>query len=208
MHRRNFLQKTAVAAATAGAATLPYGLARLLAPTTAAAETPFSTHLRPPGAITDDDAFIAACIGCVMCGDVCPVGAIAFYGREGGTKVNTPFINPRNRACTLCGDCMKVCPTDALTPTPRDKVTMGFAQIDRSACYPWVDKGVCGACATICPLGSKAIDFAFANVYRPEIKDGCVGCGLCVQICPHPSLPIRIVDRSLGKKGGQIPGSA
>ncbi len=196
MLRRRFLQ----ALAAAGAAGAPYGFARLLAPAAQGADTPFITHLRPPGAITNDAAFTEACTGCALCGEVCPVGAIKFYGREGGSKVNTPYINPRDRACTLCEECMKICPTDALTHVPREKVTMGYAQIDRSACYPWVDKGVCGACATICPLGEKAIGFAFANVYRPVIRDGCVGCGLCVQICPHPSLPIRVVDRSLGRQ--------
>jgi ferredoxin-type protein NapG len=199
MRRRDFLQKTTTAVVTVGAAATPYSLARLLAPSAQAADNAFLTHLRPPGALADDAQFTAACTGCALCGEVCPVGAIKFYGRDGGAKVNTPFINPRERGCTLCEECMKICPTDALTHVKPDKVQMGYAQIDRSACYPWVDKGVCGACATICPMGTKGIDFAFANVYRPMIKDGCVGCGLCVQICPHPSLPIRIVDRSLGK---------
>lgn len=73
---------------------------------------------------------------------------------------------------------------------------MGIAQIDRVACYPWVDRGICGACVGICPLGDSAIDFEFGNIYRPVVKQGCVGCGLCVEVCPEPSLPIRIVDRS------------
>ena len=76
---------------------------------------------------------------------------------------------------------------------------MGLAQIDRAGCYPWVDRGVCGACVAICPLGKKAIKFDFANMYRPVVvEEGCVGCGMCVEICPHPSLPIRIVERSMG----------
>jgi ferredoxin len=92
---------------------------------------------------------------------------------------------------------MEVCPTGALTVTPRDEIDMGFAQIDRTACYPWVDRGVCGACVSICPLGEKAIGFEMWNQYRPFIKQGCVGCGLCVEVCPHPSKPIWIVDHTL-----------
>jgi ferredoxin-type protein NapG len=32
--------------------------------------------------------------------------------------------------------------------------------------------------------------------YRPAIQQGCVGCGLCVEVCPHPSKPIWIVKRT------------
>ncbi len=36
-------------------------------------------------------------------------------------------------------------------------------------------------------------------MYRPIVQeDGCVGCGLCVEVCPQPSLPIKIVERSKG----------
>jgi ferredoxin-type protein NapG len=90
---------------------------------------------------------------------------------------------------------MEVCPTEALTVMPRDEIDMGFADIDETACYPWVDRGICGACVAICPLGERAMGFDFANIYRPVVKQGCVGCGLCVEICPHPSKPIRIVER-------------
>jgi ferredoxin-type protein NapG len=91
---------------------------------------------------------------------------------------------------------MEACPTEALAVMPRDEIDMGFAEIDETACYPWVDRGICGACATICPLGDRAIGFDFANIYRPVVKQGCVGCGLCVEVCPHPSKPIWIAGRS------------
>ena len=90
---------------------------------------------------------------------------------------------------------MEVCPNDAFTPVMRDEVAMGIAQIDRTACYPWVDKRICGACVVVCSLGEKAIGFAFAHIYRPIVTKECVGCGLCVEVCPHPSLPIKIVKQ-------------
>lgn len=195
MKRRGFLQRLIYGSGVLGSAVLPYGLAQLLSP--AAGASP-QQHLRPPGALKDDAAFVEACIGCGLCGEVCPPKCILFHRRDGGAQVNTPYINPEIKACILCNKCMEVCPTESLTEMPRNEIEMGIAQIDRTACYPWVDRGICGACVAICPLGDKAIGFKMWGQYQPIVKEGCVGCGLCVEVCPHPSLPIRIVDSSLG----------
>jgi ferredoxin-type protein NapG len=193
VQRRSLLKQLVVAASALAAAATPFGIARLLAP---AARAEPNRQLRPPGAIADDSAFVQACIGCGLCGEVCPPRCIRFYDRVGGNRINTPYVDPQTSACTLCGKCMEVCPTDALNPTPIKSIDMGIAQIDRTACYPWVDTGICGACVSICPLGEHAIRFKQWNQYRPLVQNGCVGCGLCVEVCPHPSLPIRIVQRS------------
>jgi ferredoxin len=194
MKRRGLLKDVVAGAAVLSAGVLPYVIARLLAPSGSAAAQ--GNHLRPPGALADDAAFVAACIGCGLCGEVCPPRCIRFHTRDGGAAVNTPYIDPEQKACILCNKCMEVCPTAALVVMPRDEIDMGYAEIDETACYPWVDRGICGACVAICPLGDRAIGFDFANIYRPVVKQGCVGCGLCVEVCPHPSKPIRIVERS------------
>lgn len=200
LKRRSFLAKAIVASILLLVSALPYGIARLLYPDNSKRNPKRNNKidhikLRPPGALKDEVAFNAACIGCGLCAEVCPPGCIQFYDQGGGDKANTPYIAPAEKACTLCNKCMPVCPTNALTETERSEVDMGIADIDETACYPWVDRGICGACAVICPLGEKAIGFEFANIYRPIVKDACVGCGLCVEVCPHPSLPIRIVER-------------
>ena len=96
---------------------------------------------------------MAACIGCGLCGEVCPPRCILFHSGDGGGKINTPYVQAGEKGCILCGKCMEVCPTEALSVVARDKIDMGLAQIDRAACFPWVDKGICGACVSICPLG-------------------------------------------------------
>ncbi len=194
MERRGFLKGLATAAVALAAGALPYVFSALLAPRRATAER---NYLRPPGALEDEAAFVSACIGCGLCGEVCPPRCIRFHSHDGGGKVNTPYIDPEQTACILCNKCMEVCPTEALTVIPRDEIDMGLAQIDRAACYPWVDKGICGACVSICPLGEKAIGFKMWNQYRPAIRQGCVGCGLCVEVCPHPSKPIWIIEKSV-----------
>ena len=194
------------------ATVLPFGAVRLLAPAPAWTTDPHTADkskrnilskarrniLRPPGALKEDAAFIEACIGCGLCGEVCPPRCIKFHRRDGAAEINTPYIDAAEKGCILCNKCMEACPTEALSIMPRQKVDMGIAQIDRTACYPWVDRGICGACVSICPLGSKAVSFKEWNQYRPEIHSACVGCGLCVEICPHPSTPIWIVDRKQG----------
>lgn len=195
MERRGFLRTLIAGAVALAAGAVPYGFSYLLAPRRAAAQR---NYMRPPGALKDDAAFVAACIGCGLCGEVCPPRCIRFHARDGGGKINTPYIDAAEKACILCNKCMEVCPTEALTMMPRESIDMGLAQIDRTACYPWVDRGICGACVSICPLGEKAIGFKMWNQYRPLIREGCVGCGLCVEVCPHPSKPIWIVDRAQG----------
>jgi formate hydrogenlyase subunit 6/NADH:ubiquinone oxidoreductase subunit I len=199
MSRRNALKKLVSSAALLASGTAPFAISYLMTPTLA---TEYSKHLRPPGALENDDEFVAACIGCGLCGEICPPKCIQFHKRDGGSQVNTPYINPEDKACILCNKCMEVCPTEALKVVKRNEVDMGIAQIDRTACYPWVDRGICGACVAVCPLGEKAIKFKHWHQYQPIVQKACVGCGLCVEVCPHPSLPIKIVERSKGSVTG------
>ena len=81
MRRRSLLRRIAGVTALLIGSTLPYGFISLLAPNQA---WPRRNHLRPPGALPNDDAFVSACIGCGLCGEVCPPRCIKFHSRDGG----------------------------------------------------------------------------------------------------------------------------
>ncbi len=74
-------------------------------------------RLRPPGALDEKD-FLASCIKCGQCVQVCPVQAIKLADLVDGFGVGTPFIDARTQACDFSCDavqCILACPTGSLT---------------------------------------------------------------------------------------------
>ena len=74
-------------------------------------------RLRPPGALDEKD-FLASCIKCGQCVQVCPVQAIKLADLIDGFGVGTPHIEARDQACDFSCDavqCILACPTGALT---------------------------------------------------------------------------------------------
>lgn len=74
-------------------------------------------RLRPPGALAESE-FLASCIKCGQCVQVCPVNAIFLADGDDGVGVGTPVIAPRDQACDFSCDglqCVLACPTGALT---------------------------------------------------------------------------------------------
>jgi ferredoxin-type protein NapG len=169
-------------------------------------------RLRPPGAV-DEKTFMALCIRCNRCLEVCPYGSI---GRAGlSPTIGTPYVLPESKACYLCMACCRLCPTGALDPHLRnpEKVNMGKASIDTSICYSHLflgydvlpeDSGtkigaLCNTCYNVCPLPDKAIMLK-DNLF-PVLLDGCVGCGICVERCPtRPRRAINVTPTGMGKK--------
>jgi len=104
--RRRFLRTILLAGGVLGAALsgyLPLVYARV-------------KRLRPPGALDEKD-FLASCIKCGQCVQVCPVQAIKLADLVDGFGVGTPHIEARQQACDFSCDavqCILACPTGAL----------------------------------------------------------------------------------------------
>lgn len=74
-------------------------------------------RLRPPGALNEAD-FLASCIKCGQCVQVCPVQAIKLADLSDGFGIGVPYIAARDQACDFSCDavqCILACPTGALT---------------------------------------------------------------------------------------------
>jgi ferredoxin-type protein NapG len=74
-------------------------------------------RLRPPGALDEKD-FLASCIKCGQCVQVCPVQAIKLADLVDGFGVGAPYIEARAQACDFSCDavqCVLACPTGSLT---------------------------------------------------------------------------------------------
>ncbi len=186
-------------------------------------------RLRPPGAVEEDD-FLALCIKCGQCLQVCPYHSIELADLAKGHGIGTPYIDPLVRGCYLCKalPCVLACPSGALNhhmEKPVD-VEMGIAvlkhsnkciaitkevvprsAIDRIYTHPHsneqeedvlnkleqFDGEQCTICADMCPLPNAftaigMIDDTLNGGQRPEIMEGCVGCGACIELCPTQAL--------------------
>ncbi len=156
------------------------------------------SYLRPPGALAEEE-FLARCIRCHRCGEVCPNSAVRHLPRSAGLAAyDTPYIVPREQACILCMKCTQACPTGALKRVSSDdgetiqrEVKMGTARVDRNICYSY-NGFICGVCVRACPFAGLALR---AEIWeRPVIDEKhCVGCGLCVKACIHYPVAVRVI---------------
>lgn len=161
--------------------------------------------LRPPGARGERD-FLARCIHCGRCAEVCPHGSIhmaagvvaGFFG----LARNTPYIHARTVPCWLCMKCPAACPSGALRPV-KDMAAadMGVAVLLKERCHNWVGSILCRTCYDKCPLRGTAIILQGGDV--PEVADACVGCGVCEHVCPVDAIIVRPgAGRRAARTGG------
>ncbi len=195
--RREFLRTTALAAGVVGFSLLgfiPVAQDKTLA-------------LRPPGSLKtplDERDFLASCIKCGQCVQVCPVEAIKLAELDKGFGIGVPYIDAREQACDFSCDglqCVLACPTGALTHDlnyPAES-RMGFAKLDNpKKCLAVKGEGIQGLARGADFKGLLRYDevdrwnpIAVADYpYDLEL------CDLCVRQCP---IEIRIAQCAEGK---------
>ena len=139
--------------------------------------------MRPPGAGED---FLDKCIRCDQCIEVCPGHIIQPAVTEGGWEsLFTPMMDPFSGYCQYdCNLCGQVCPSHAIPQLKLEekrKAVIGIAQVNYDTCVRCMD------CKDQCPYDCfELVEVEGIRGVFPRVKDdsGCVGCGLCVDVCP------------------------
>ncbi len=194
--RREFLRSAALATSVVGVSLL--GFIPVVRGT--------SMRLRPPGALKtteQEQAFLAACIKCGQCVQVCPVEAIKLADLLDGMGIGAPYIQARDQACDFSCDglqCVLACPTGALTHDldyPA-QTRMGFARLARpEACLAARGKGFKGQARGADFTGKlryEAVD-RWEPIRVADHPYDLELCDLCVRQCP---IEIRIAQCEAG----------
>jgi len=166
--------------------------------------------IRPPGALKERE-FLARCIQCGLCMNVCPTNALQPTFAEAGIEgLWTPRLVPRIGYCEYeCNRCGQACPTGAIEPLSLDakkKTVIGLASFDTTRCLPYAYGQNCIVCEEHCPLPKKAIytvdtevtlrDGSTRTIRQPRVDASvCIGCGICENVCPFEDRPaIRVTS--------------
>lgn len=110
---------------------------------------------------------------CVLCGQVCPTGAIQKISEEQKLGNAVRHIEP---------------------------IKIGTAFYDHGRCLPWSMATPCIVCEEFCPTSPKSIwveeidvpdrNGQMVHVQRPHVDPQlCIGCGACEKVCPVQDRP-------------------
>ena len=172
--------------------------------------------IRPPGALADERAFLAACVRCGLCVKACPYKTLKLADLGEHVATGTPYFVARKIPCEMCEDipCVKACPTGALDHALVDinKAKMGTAVlVDEENCLNFLGLR-CDVCYRDCPVLDKAITLEIESnprtrkhaIFRPTVHAAdCTGCGKCEKSCVLEEaaikvLPLRVARGELG----------
>jgi len=188
--RRKFLRSVALGAGIIGASLL--GFIPVL--------QQWVVRLRPPGALLEQK-FLASCIKCGQCVQVCPVNAIKLAELDEGFGVGSPYIDARAQACDFSCDGLQCVPTGALTHEINypHETDMGIAKVARpESCLAVRGQGFKGQARGAAFKGK--LRYEEVDRWKPIlVRDHPYElelCDLCVRQCP---IEIRISQCEAGK---------
>jgi ferredoxin-type protein NapG len=160
--------------------------------------------LRPPGALEEKD-FLATCIKCGQCVQVCPYHSLSLLDISHGSSVGTPFLDPRERGCYLCDlfPCVLACPSGSLNHdvTEPHQVEMGIAFLKRpDRCLAMLGQNVTEEDLALILTHSNKNERE-AKVLEDLKKFIGKPCTICADMCPYPEQDkaIAMVQDSSGK---------
>ncbi len=151
-------------------------------------------RLRPPGAVNEKD-FLALCIKCGQCLQVCPYHSIELSDFGMGHGVGTPYIDANIRGCYACEavPCVLACPSGALdhdTEKATD-INMGIAVLENPrTCLAVRNQPVpAGYSDEMKLFTAKQTNINPLELDLLEKFDGYEGkeCTLCADMCPMPN---------------------
>lgn len=149
----------------------------------------FGTLALPPN---PSPQFFELCTGCKECVYSCPY-VVLFPVTLPEKSQEYPFLDPNAKACKLCEDypCISACPEGALLPFEKlTKPKFGKAVgIHQNCINSKTEQLTCNSCETSCPI-PKTVKF-IGNLPIFSQKS-CIGCGLCVEVCPSFPKAIQI----------------
>lgn len=118
------------------------------------------------------------CTGARECEKVCAQTWFKVTDREHSSiRIFEQDGKFRAEFCIQCGECIKVCPTNALS---YDK--LGIVRVKKDLCVG------CMSCVGFCPYGVMYYEPHQALAFK------CISCGQCVKACPSGALKLIEAD--------------
>lgn len=138
------------------------------------------------------------CVKCDICAETCPIGAVKILETTSDLNEEVKFrmkeekvphrklklknITVDEEKCEGSGECVKFCPTSAIS------MKEGKTVVDTSLCIG------CGACANVCPENAIVLERELGPVIKTKKllvdQETCVQCMVCEENCPVEAIQL------------------